>query len=421
MNLSKAWLSYSKGKWQLRIPNTMKVPQSAFIYMGSTPQRLSIEATHTSTPSFHTPVHVRQLNRNQLKVGPLIGILSVANNNRLLGNRANFIDIIKTGKQMGALVFVFTPKDVDWSLMLINGRFYDTARKKWIIQKIPFPDVVYNRIPNRDYEAEPYVIDTINRLQQVSNLHLFNPHFFDKWELFEHLQYTEASMYLPETVLLNDPQTLTHMLAKHKILYLKPTRGKAGSGIYRISHTNNAYVVHSAGINQKQLQFSQLDNLWQFISNILQVSPYILQQAIPLLDNNGAPFDVRVLAQKNKMGEWDVTGIGFRLAGKDGITTHVPQGGKIIYKETALYPHFGVQQSNQLLTTISGVTKLIASKLEERYQLLGEMSMDLGVTKDGDIWFFEANAKPMKFDEATIRPTSLRRIIEFSMYLSRFV
>ncbi|WP_052186947.1 YheC/YheD family protein [Thermoactinomyces sp. Gus2-1] len=51
--------------------------------------------------------------------------------------------------------------------------------------------------------------------------------------------------------------------------------------------------------------------------------------------------------------------------------------------------------------------------------LLGEMSMDLGIEKDGSLWIFEANSKPMKFDEPNIRRRSLRRLIEYSLYRSR--
>jgi hypothetical protein len=45
------------------------------------------------------------------------------------------------------------------------------------------------------------------------------------------------------------------------------------------------------------------------------------------------------------------------------------------------------------------------------------MSMDLGVDTTGKLWFFEANSKPMKFDEPHIREKSLRRLVRFWKYL----
>ncbi|MOA37277.1 Endospore coat-associated protein YheD [compost metagenome] len=63
---------------------------------------------------------------------------------------------------------------------------------------------------------------------------------------------------------------------------------------------------------------------------------------------------------------------------------------------------------------------LIAKQIERASgQLLGEMSMDLGIDSAGGIWFFEANSKPMKFDEPHIRQKSLERIFQYGSYLSK--
>lgn len=51
--------------------------------------------------------------------------------------------------------------------------------------------------------------------------------------------------------------------------------------------------------------------------------------------------------------------------------------------------------------------------------MLGEMSMDLGVDENGGLWFFEANSRPMKFDEPAIRKLSLERIFHYGQHLAR--
>jgi hypothetical protein len=43
--------------------------------------------------------------------------------------------------------------------------------------------------------------------------------------------------------------------------------------------------------------------------------------------------------------------------------------------------------------------------------------LDLGCDERGNIWFFEANAKPMKFDEPEIRKLSLNRIFQYGRFL----
>lgn len=70
-------------------------------------------------------------------------------------------------------------------------------------------------------------------------------------------------------------------------------------------------------------------------------------------------------------------------------------------------------------STIHHTSLTIAQALNEEIKDLAEMSMDLGLTEDGKLWFFEANAKPEKFDEPTIRRLSLSNLIHYAQYVSR--
>lgn len=424
MSVSKAHIryEYDTKKWVMMMPNPDIEPTSR-VLLGSSKQQIDYLPNTSSSPrsSDDFMIHIRPSGANIYRAGPLIGILSVARGNRLLGNRANFIDIIRTGKELGALVFVFTPDDIEWDAMQMQGRFYHFNQRRWHTLTIPFPDVVYNRVPNRDYEKEPVVVNTIAKLQNTPNLHLFNPHFFDKGSLYDILQRSSLQQYIPESIRLTNFQSLLQLQKKYGSLYLKPSTGKAGNGIYRLhSARNQLHLQSSFGGKKTNIKIVSTTHLRRLLQSFISKKDYIAQQAIALLTYKGNPFDVRVLVQKNGKGEWDVSGIGFRVAGKDGITTHVPQGGKIIDRTLALDPYFGIEGSTQLLHKVRDIAIKIAATLNEHYSTLGEMSMDFGVTANQELWFFEANAKPMKFDEPQIRRTSLRRIIEYSKYLSQF-
>jgi hypothetical protein len=148
--------------------------------------------------------------------------------------------------------------------------------------------------------------------------------------------------------------------------------------------------------------------------------PYIIQQGIDLATFNNKLFDVRLLAQKNGRGEWDVTGMGIRLAGSGKITTHVPRGGSVQSPEevlTAAFPHYSPEN---ILISIHHMALRIARSLEKEWPALGEVSMDIGIDKTTRIWFIEANAKPGKFDEPHIRKLSLRRIVEYAQHQANF-
>jgi hypothetical protein len=96
----------------------------------------------------------------------------------------------------------------------------------------------------------------------------------------------------------------------------------------------------------------------------------------------------------------------------------VPRGGSIEDPEKMLVGSFGTDQARKLMVKAKNAALLIARQIERSSgQVLGEMSMDLGVDRTGGVWFFEANSKPMKFDEPHIRQKSLERIFQYGQYL----
>ncbi|WP_338131316.1 YheC/YheD family protein [Cohnella rhizosphaerae] len=151
-----------------------------------------------------------------------------------------------------------------------------------------------------------------------------------------------------------------------------------------------------------------------------QSEPYIAQQGISLAKVNGRPFDLRALVQKNADGLWELTGIGARMAGSSSITTHVPRGGSIEDPERLLAAVFGPEKAQQVFSKVRQTVIVLASRIERSARSrLFEMSMDLGIDEEGHMWFFEANSKPMKFDEPHIRKKSLERIFQYGQYIHR--
>jgi hypothetical protein len=140
---------------------------------------------------------------------------------------------------------------------------------------------------------------------------------------------------------------------------------------------------------------------------------------VKLSSFKGRPFDMRVLVQKNRRGVWQVSGIGARMAGETSITTHVPRGGSIDNPAKLLRGIYGRARTVRILRSAKRMALTIAKQIEKSCgHNLGEMSMDLGVDRRGKLWFFEANSKPMKFDEPHIRKRSLKRMFDYVQYLS---
>ncbi|HEY0827873.1 MAG TPA: YheC/YheD family protein, partial [Bacilli bacterium] len=256
-------------------------------------------------------------------------------------------------------------------------------------------------------------------------IRLFNPTFFNKWTLFEWLNKSiKTKRYIPVTRKLVKLSNLQLLMKRFPVLYLKPLHGKAGSGIMRIKKnppgSKGYQLTVQENKNTQTFTYTSSAKLWAKVNAFIGSEEYIVQQGIHLASNHKRPFDLRVLVQKNKKGKWTLTGIGARVAGILNITTHVPRGGSIEDPEKLLVAAFGDRKAKGILAAAKRAALRITRQIERGSgQTLGEMSIDLGVDTAGQLWFFEANAKPMKFDEPHIRSKSLEHLIQYCIYLSK--
>ena len=250
------------------------------------------------------------------------------------GNRNNFADLIRTGQSMGFLVYVLTASNLLFQRKMLQGYVYHTELKKWQRQPMPFPDIIYNRIPHREDEMRPHVRQKINACRKHTRVILFNPYFFNKWDLFEWLRRSRTTQpFIPTTRRLMSVSSLNQLMRKHPYLYLKPVSGKAGKGIMTVRLHGGKNLPYRLKIQENRssstYNCSTLQKLWARIQKERGSEAYIAQQGIQLASVNERRFDLRALVQKNRRGYWELTGLGARLAGESSITTHVPRGGRI--------------------------------------------------------------------------------------------
>lgn len=357
---------------------------------------------------------------------PVVGILTMPDEHKKFrGNRKNFIDIIDKGKEHGVTVYVVTTDHLRLDRDRVLAYGYEAGQRQWNPQWIPLPDVIYNRIPYREDEQREEVRQLIAACLRDPDVKLFNPYFFNKWELFRWLNRSRITRRLiPMTRKYSRKLKLLPILKRHSLLYLKPQSGKAGNGIMSIRRKLQSKLPYRLTIQETKksqtFRFSSLPELRRHLNELIGEEDYIVQQGVHLSTVGGRPFDLRVLVQKNRKGQWTLTGIGARLAGESSITTHVPRGGSIEDPRRLLAASFGASASKRIMKRISLTAVSIAKQIERRSgHSHGEMSMDLGIDQTGHLWFFEANSKPMKFDEADIRDRSLQAIIDYSRYLAR--
>lgn len=365
-----------------------------------------------------------------LYFGPLIGIMTTVmkrSPQTPFGARTPFFEHFIQAGGPEAYYFVFTPDEIDWRSSSIDGYFltYRNGRKEWIRQRVPFPNVVYNRVPNRTAEVSNGVKAAKNHFR-AAGIKLFNDSFFDKWEIHRLIRdHPRVSEHIPETHLSPSNELLQSMLSRYPFIYLKPTSGSLGMGIFKIFYkpAQGYFVQYRKGTKNALHRMSQFNALAKFLKMRMISKDYIAQQGIDLMSFEHRPIDFRVHLTKNLQNEWQVSGIGAKIAGKGSVTTHVRTGGSILDPDNALKLAFG-SKANEIHESIKQTSIKLAEAIEERTpHLLGEMGFDIGVDKQGRVWMFEANSKPGRsiFKHPSLKQQgkqSLRQIYEHCFFLA---
>ena len=351
-----------------------------------------------SMPNLSAPLHVFT-DQQTLFIGPLIGILTSGFTPyplRPIGERSMFFaKLLSVNKMVGALPFVFGEEHIDWDNGLINGYFF--VDDGWKTMKVPFPNVVYDRLPNRRTERMSELRSLKARMQTDYLIPWYNPGFFSKLDVFERLQQDErASVYLPETHQFSSFSIIERMLSNYGNVYVKPANGSLVLGIHQILFdklTGDYYCRYrdQEGIN-KLTKFDSLEKLMKKVFHKRNLTHMIVQQGINLLRFEKRLIDFRVHTNKDEYGQWQVAALAAKIAGQGSVTTHVNNGGVV----KSLDELFEDKDEREMYEKqLSEASLLLSSILEKNMEgIIGEIGFDLGIDKTGRIWLFEANSKP---------------------------
>ncbi|HET7627356.1 MAG TPA: YheC/YheD family protein [Bacillales bacterium] len=342
-------------------------------------------------------VHV-YVRGDTLQLGPLIGIFTAGftdHPQRPVGERTRlFAKTLSAASEVGAFCYLFGSHQIDWGTGTIEGYFYHPTG--WEKRKVPFPDVVYDRLPNRRTERLPLMRSVKHKLQNDYWIPWFNPGFFDKWDIHEKLRGDARVVhYLPETQAAPDEATIAAMLSAHRQVYVKPAKGSLGLGIHQIirSKDGEQYFCrfHDGGENRLR-RFHSLNNLLahQFPGNRLK--HLLAQQGIELMRDEDRVVDFRVHTNKNDYGDWQVSALAAKVAGSGSVTTHLKYGGRVKTIDEVLRP---VDKAREAETILKEAALTISQAIDENIEgFIGEIGFDLGIDINGKVWLFEANAKP---------------------------
>lgn len=363
-----------------------------------------------------------------LHLGPLIGIFSAGFtgiSNKPLGERSNFFSkLLSLSQTIGCIPFVFGENVINWDEETIKGYVYEDH--VWRICEFPFPNVVYDRLPNRMAENREGPKAIKQKFQKDYKIPWYNPGFFNKWDVYERLNADDDALpFLPETYPFQSLSAVETLLSHYRQVYIKPIHGSLGLGIHQIiydKHENAYYCRYKNEAQENKLQkFPSLEAILKHVFQNRPLENLIVQQGIPLIRFKNRPVDFRVHTNKDSEGVWQVTAIAAKISGAGSVTTHIKSGGMIKTLAELFEDERQAKETEDKLTEAA----LILSKSIEHHLdgIIAEIGFDLGLDRKGQVWMFEANSKPGRsiFSHPKLKDFELltRKLsLEYAIYLT---
>ncbi|KAA0547504.1 YheC/YheD family protein [Bacillus sp. BGMRC 2118] len=288
----------------------------------------------------------------------------------------------------------FTPLDIDPLTELIHGYLFDHKEKKWVESKFPIPDYIYDRCfynnPLLTKKCEP-IVKWLKQRPQTTFLGYGLP---NKWEVYNSLRNEDTiAPYLPETSFVSSYPKLIKRLKREKSVILKPVRGSGGNGIIHIKLVKNGITTHyqHKGENIYQTFVNQQD-FRLYIESLLSKTDYLGQKYLHLKQGN-RPFDIRILLQKDELGQWVERGRGIRIGCEDGLVSNLQNGGNVLdFQE--LIKEWSPIQKQLILEEINTIVSQTPRLIEDKFGRLFELGLDIGVSENGAVWLLDINSKP---------------------------
>lgn len=222
---------------------------------------------------------------------------------------------------------------------------------------------------------------------------------------------TDAKLarYVPRTELFN-AENLQAMLKEFNFVYVKPDCGRGGKRIVLVMlQEGGGYQVYY------EITVTKVDNITavvKFVEKLAAGDQFIIQQGINMVRIGRAPFDLRVNVQK-PYSKWEVTAMIAKMMTQGKVVTNYCQGSTLVDFEQAL------QQAGLCSAKTSQVKELLiylgertASVLNEKYDGLRELGLDIALDSRAEPWILEVNTKPLYPKGLSKKFDRYRRIIK---------
>ncbi|MBM7604235.1 hypothetical protein JOC75_002208 [Metabacillus crassostreae] len=364
-----------------------------------------------------------------LHLGPLIGIFTAGFTDsplRPIGERSLFFaKFLSLDQSIGLFTFVFGAHHIDWENGTVEG--FTHGKDGWKKCSFPFPNVVYDRLPNRRIENHQALKLVKKRLTEEYCIPWYNPGFFNKWSVHQLLiKDMKVAKYLPETIQQPTISQMEELLSIYQNIYLKPENGSLGLGVFQLMYSREENTYYSRYRDDNEInrlrKYPSIEHFLKVAFKDRLLSNYLAQQGIKLIRLDGKSIDFRIHTNKNEHGDWKITALAAKVAGKGSVTTHLNNGGVVKTLEE-IY-----DDPTERLKAFHDLTEaaiLLSESIDHSIPgFIGEIGFDFGIDQEGRVWMFEANSKPGRsiFTHPELKDADLlsrKSSLQYGYYLTK--
>jgi hypothetical protein len=291
-------------------------------------------------------------------------------------------------------LYLFSPHDISPTNEIVEGYYFHKEKMEWCKEAFKIPEFIYDRtFYTKDFTSKQAkaIVQWLKNKPEIAFLGYGLP---DKWRQYQTLKVSPLSSYIVSTELVESGKQLLEVLVKEKDLIMKPIDGAHGFAVYHLSITTDEIVVRTTKKNNViHRPFKYKSAFIQWVDQLIKNHTFIVQKRLTNLTNDGRPFDLRVLLQKDQNGNWYTVERGIRLGAKDGILTNISAGSTVIpvNKWKKEFSHF---QWDYIETELDEILELMPSLLEKEFAPLFEIGIDFIISEDNSLWILDMNSKP---------------------------
>jgi hypothetical protein len=355
------------------------------------------------------------------RLPPLVAVLLQRAAPEFLRQKPRYQEIALEAKRAGCRPIFLDISGLDLESGSATGLVWGAG--EWHSVTVPLPEVIYHRTAFRNPLVRAEAAQRLRRLTAEHGVILLNSvNAFSKWQTDQALRFfRETADLAPETVLLQGPESLEHMLETFPVLVAKADHGSHGSDVLRITAGSGGWHVRGkAGGRPVETRFERKEQLCQFLALLSCGSNWVVQQGICLPEVDGRFFDLRVVLQKDGAGQWQTALVLLRLAQPNRVAANMSQGAEPFLPEEFLRLHgHRFPGLTQMAERAAAVAHLTALALEARFGRLGEIGVDIGVDETGRAWVFEANTKPLHPELPGLPVPLIRHPFQYAAFLAR--